>query len=622
MSIPKGSLDDQQLGGGDVYQKYYDRDVLSIQSALDQYLEYKTEYHNLQTTLLELPDELEYDAMVPVGPLAFFPGKLIHTNEILVSLGDNWFTEQSAKQAAGIARRREEYVDEKIRDCRRDLKEFGERKKLVPEIFADEKEQVEKAMFNEDGEEIVDIKEELDAEQVPDFHEQSEAIASKELLTKSAREALEAKRARVIQSLSSPSAVSKGKEPLGAEEQRIMDLLDQFNSDDEDLDEDASDDEQNSGDDDEGGDAFSDEDRANAARDDDEDDYNDHSSRQRRLSQRHRSNSDDDDNDTGGDTKLNVVERYRSPVRSSPSPRVDNGHKGILKQSTPISLFKKQRADEATSSGKGSPKSVSFNSTAVAYTQPSQDLLDESNVDEDISRVTNLISMIGMSGQDKAKSTPKIAIIDEISAVAASSKQGSGVPVVGKFKPNVSKAGVRSRDTADSSSTAKPKPSSKPKAPKAQQPMKSAVIERSAVPSDTNQDIVDEDMHAREIAQAYNRMRLAKLASGNLDEAADIAERILADTPGITLIESKAPKDDDEDGEGNMDADGYERIELPEEPSSFRLGGVDQRPPEVIHQPRLPPPTPIDVQSTEPEPQQPAKPKMSRFKAQRLGLED
>ncbi|KAJ2342397.1 uri1, prefoldin-like chaperone [Coemansia sp. RSA 2673] len=615
MSIPNDSLSDQKLGGGDVYQKYYDRDVSSIQSAIDQYVEYKTEYHNLQTTLLELPDELEYDAMVPVGPLAFFPGKLIHTNEILVSLGDNWFTERSAKQAADIARRREEYVDEKIRVCRRDLKEFSERKKLVPEIFADEKEQVEKAMFNEDGEEIVDIKEELDAEQVPDFHDQTDG--AEPVLTKSAKEELEAKRARVIQSLSSPAAESKVKQALGAEEQRIMDMLDQFNSDDEDLDEDASEDEEHSGDNDEDGDAFSDEDRANAAQDDDEDDYNDHSLRQR-PSQRHRSNSDDEDNDIDGDTKLNVVERYRSPVTSSPSPHMDDGHKGILKKSTPVSLFKKQRADEVAGSGNGSPKSVSFNTTAVAYTQPSQDLLDESNVDEDISRVTNLISMIGMSGQDKAKSTPKIAIIDEIPAVAASSKQGSAVPVVGKFKPNVSKAGVRSRDTGDSSSTAKPK------APKAQQPMKSAVIERSALPSDTNQDIVDEDMHAREIAQVYNRMRLSKLASGNLNEAADIAERILADTPGVTLIESKAPKDDDDGDEGAMDVDGYERIELPEEPSSFGLSSVSQRPPEVVHQPRLPPPAPVAVQNAEPQPQpqQPAKPKMSRFKAQRLGLED
>ena len=44
--------------------------------------------------------------MVPIGSLAFMPGRLIHTNEIMVLLGDNWFTERSAKQAAQIVTRR------------------------------------------------------------------------------------------------------------------------------------------------------------------------------------------------------------------------------------------------------------------------------------------------------------------------------------------------------------------------------------------------------------------------------------------------------------------------------------------------------------------------------------
>ena len=43
---------------------------------------------------------------VPFGPLAFMPGRLYHTNEILVLLGDNWFAERSAVQAKGIANRR------------------------------------------------------------------------------------------------------------------------------------------------------------------------------------------------------------------------------------------------------------------------------------------------------------------------------------------------------------------------------------------------------------------------------------------------------------------------------------------------------------------------------------
>ena len=36
------------------------------------------------------------------------PGQLYHTNEILVLLGDNWFTKRSVKQALEIAERRKQ----------------------------------------------------------------------------------------------------------------------------------------------------------------------------------------------------------------------------------------------------------------------------------------------------------------------------------------------------------------------------------------------------------------------------------------------------------------------------------------------------------------------------------
>jgi unconventional prefoldin RPB5 interactor 1 len=38
--------------------------------------------------------------------MAFMPGKIVHTNEVLVLLGDNWFVERSAKQATEIVERR------------------------------------------------------------------------------------------------------------------------------------------------------------------------------------------------------------------------------------------------------------------------------------------------------------------------------------------------------------------------------------------------------------------------------------------------------------------------------------------------------------------------------------
>jgi len=53
-----------------------------------------------------LPDELSHEIMVPFGGAAFFPGRLIHTNELLVLLGEGYYAERSAKQTTDILRRR------------------------------------------------------------------------------------------------------------------------------------------------------------------------------------------------------------------------------------------------------------------------------------------------------------------------------------------------------------------------------------------------------------------------------------------------------------------------------------------------------------------------------------
>jgi hypothetical protein len=46
-----------------------------------------------------ITDKTTHEVMVPFTKKAFMPGRLVHTNEILVLLGDNWFVERSAKQA-------------------------------------------------------------------------------------------------------------------------------------------------------------------------------------------------------------------------------------------------------------------------------------------------------------------------------------------------------------------------------------------------------------------------------------------------------------------------------------------------------------------------------------------
>lgn len=53
-----------------------------------------------------LPSPPPNTEQVPFGPLAFMPGKLVHTNEVTALLGDNWFARCSAKQAQKLVAHR------------------------------------------------------------------------------------------------------------------------------------------------------------------------------------------------------------------------------------------------------------------------------------------------------------------------------------------------------------------------------------------------------------------------------------------------------------------------------------------------------------------------------------
>ncbi|KAJ2448652.1 hypothetical protein EV183_005322 [Coemansia sp. RSA 2336] len=470
-------MSEMQSLSADRYFKYLDHAQTALQATLDQYSEYKAEYHELQQTLLDLPQQVEHDAMIPLGPLAFYPGKLIHTNEILVMLGDNWFVEQSAWQAQQIAARRESLVDAKLDELTSKLADLKQRRSLTEKLHVGG--ELGGDVLNEDGEPIMDIKEQLDDAPLPDAdvtcHEQP-------------REMLD-KRQRLIDELHKEADTSV----LDPETRAILERLEQIGSDD------SSGSESSEESDD--GDAFSDEDRLNAARDDDEDDYN-------------------------ADAHLPPL---TSATRAAP--------KSILKPSRPPqSLFKSRRQTTER------VKSVSF---GEADAGPGEE--------QDVDDMAVRFSELDMAVQAKPAK-----------------------PATPRFKPNLGAAGVRS----PAGTTPKP---TEPAA----QPLRAQVVERQAsadVPD------IDEDLHAREISLKYHQMRRARLASGMLAGAADIAEQVLAATPGVTLVDAPGRAQEDE------------RIEL----SGDSTKDICQEVPEVI------------ATSRDTNPPATKAPRMSRFKAQRL----
>ena len=87
-------------------------------------LGHRKAYTTLQSRLGTLSDDMRHSVMVPFTSKAFMPGQLVHTNEILVLLGDNWFVETSAKHAAEIAGRR-------VAECDKMLQKIEEEVKLI-----------------------------------------------------------------------------------------------------------------------------------------------------------------------------------------------------------------------------------------------------------------------------------------------------------------------------------------------------------------------------------------------------------------------------------------------------------------------------------------------------------
>ncbi|XP_005997073.1 unconventional prefoldin RPB5 interactor 1 [Latimeria chalumnae] len=130
--------------------------VTGCQEKIQHWKKVENDYEELQKRLLTLPDKLSYDVMVPFGPFAFMPGELVHTNEVTVLLGDNWFAKCSAKQAVNLVEHRKKHVQMALDDLQKVVKSFESRMGFTEELqkLADEK-----------GD-IVDIREEIKNEDI------------------------------------------------------------------------------------------------------------------------------------------------------------------------------------------------------------------------------------------------------------------------------------------------------------------------------------------------------------------------------------------------------------------------------------------------------------------------
>lgn len=123
----KGNVNVEHLDGVVRLREEHEKVVKDCESRIQHWKKVSGDYEALNDRLQTLPDQLSYDIMVPFGPLAFMPGKLVHTNEVTALLGDNWFAKCSAKQAQKIVDHRMKYVKRELDDLSKTMKNFEAR---------------------------------------------------------------------------------------------------------------------------------------------------------------------------------------------------------------------------------------------------------------------------------------------------------------------------------------------------------------------------------------------------------------------------------------------------------------------------------------------------------------
>lgn len=97
-------------------------------------IEYRKKYEKTKEALEKLPLELTVNCMVPIGKHAMIRGKLIHTNEVLACLGEDYFVKYSAAQATALCNRRIQSVEEVLKNLETERNLYEARQYFLPEL--------------------------------------------------------------------------------------------------------------------------------------------------------------------------------------------------------------------------------------------------------------------------------------------------------------------------------------------------------------------------------------------------------------------------------------------------------------------------------------------------------
>ncbi|CAM8954387.1 unnamed protein product [Rhodiola kirilowii] len=104
--------------------RYVEEAIAEWTKELDRLRSFVDDNSGLVKLVQRLPDQLHHDIMVPFGKGAFFPGRLIHTNEFLVLLGEGYYADRTSKQTVDILNRRGKELDSQVESLKAMIKDL------------------------------------------------------------------------------------------------------------------------------------------------------------------------------------------------------------------------------------------------------------------------------------------------------------------------------------------------------------------------------------------------------------------------------------------------------------------------------------------------------------------
>lgn len=122
-----------------------EEEIDAITQKIELLTKYKDDYRDLKKLIDTMKDKVRHPYRIPIAgsQLAFIPGHIVHTNELTVLLGDNYFALRSAKQANQIIDRRLATVKEMIKDTEEAKRKTLDWMKAAQEHKRDKEEFVE-----------------------------------------------------------------------------------------------------------------------------------------------------------------------------------------------------------------------------------------------------------------------------------------------------------------------------------------------------------------------------------------------------------------------------------------------------------------------------------------------